>query len=287
MSKNRNRHEVKQSNAPIDIAILTAGRFDLLAKCLDAVYREAQLIPLNIQILDNGSDAKERAEHIELFVYQPEKDPNKGVVSFVTKRLSQNTGFPVGANESARMGKSPLIMFLSDDIELLPGAIEKVVDRFKDETIGVVGIKLMFPPTSVDKNRPAGKTQHCGLAVNVRGDIIHPLVGWSVTNSKTSLSRDVWGVTGACFSIRRGLFNKLGGWDVVYGIGTFEDADLCMKVRQSGGRVFLEAEAQGYHYVGATAEKLQVNFPLAQNKQTFMSRWQNSGLVYWTENEYW
>lgn len=286
MSKNRSRHEVKQS-APIDIAILTAGRFDLLAKCLDAVYREAQLIPLNIQILDNGSDAKERAEHGELFVYQSDKDPNKGVMSFTTKRLSQNMGFPVGANESARMGKSPLIMFLSDDIELLPGAIERVVDRFKDETISVVGIKLMFPPTSVDKNRPAGKTQHCGLAVNVRGDIIHPLVGWSANNPKTNVSRDVWAVTGACFSIRRNIFNKFGGWDVAYGMGTFEDADLCMKTRQSGGRVFFDATAQGYHYVGATAEKLQKSFPLQQNKQTFMSRWQNSGLVYWTEYTFW
>ena len=94
-------------------------------------------------------------------------------------------------------------------------------------------------------------------------------------------------MTGACFSIRRDLFNKLGGWDRVYGKGTYEDSDLCMKVRQSGSRVFLDAEAQGYHYVGATAEKRQEPFPLQQNKQIFMSRWQNSGLVYWTEYAFW
>jgi GT2 family glycosyltransferase len=286
MSKNRKRPEPIKS-APIDVAVLTAGRFDLLEKCLDAIYREAQLTPLNIQILDNGSDAKERTDHTSLFTYQPEKDPNKGVISFLSKRLPKNMGFPLGANENARMGKAPIIMFISDDIELQPGAIEKVLERFKEPNIGIVGIKLIFPPSSTDKNRPAGKTQHCGLAVNVRGDIIHPLVGWSTNNPKTNVSRDVWGVTGACLSIRRNLFNKLGGFDPVYGVGTFEDADLCMKTRQSGNRVFLEAQAQGYHYVGATAEKRQEPFPLQQNKQTFMARWQNSGLIWWSEDIYW
>lgn len=286
MSKNRKHHEPIKS-APIDICVLTAGRFDLLEKCLDALYREAQLTPLNILILDNGSDAKERTDHAALFVYQSDKDPGKGVVYFQSKRISNNLGFPAGANENARMGKAPLIMFISDDIELLPGAVEKVVERFKDETIGIVGIKLMFPPASIDKNRPANKTQHCGLAVNVRGDIIHPLVGWSANNSKTNISRDVWGVTGACLSVRRSLFSRLGGFDPVYGAGTFEDADLCMKVRQSGNRVFLDAQAQGHHYVGATAEKRKEAFPIQQNKQIFMSRWQNSGQVFWCENEWW
>lgn len=283
MSKNKQ----PATKVEIDVAVLTAGRFDLLAKCLDSIYREAQLIPLNIHILDNGSDAKERQLHPELFIYQKDKDPLGNVKDFQVKRMATNLGFPAGANENARMGKSPLIMFISDDIELIPGAIEKVVRRFDDKTIGIVGMKLMFPPTSTDKIRPAGKTQHCGLAINVRGDIIHPLVGWSATHPKTCVSQDVWGVTGACFSIRRDLFNKLGGWDRVYGKGTFEDSDLCMKVRQSGSRVFLDAEAQGYHYVGATAEKRQEPFPLQQNKQIFMSRWQNSGLVYWTEYAFW
>jgi GT2 family glycosyltransferase len=286
VSKNRHRNE-PVSKTEIDVAVLTAGRFDLLAKCLDSIYREAQLIPLNIHILDNGSDAKERQAHSDLFVYQKEKDPQGNVKDFKVKRLSSNLGFAAGANENARMGKSNLIMFISDDIELLPGAVEKVVRRFDEPNIGVVGMRLMFPLTSTDKNRPAGKTQHCGLAINVRGDIIHPLVGWSASHPKTNISRDVWGVTGACFSIRRSLFNRLGGWDVVYGAGTFEDADLCAKVRQSGNRVFIEAEAQAYHYVGATAEKLQKPFPMQQNKQTFMARWQNSGLVYWTESDFW
>ncbi len=285
MSKKYNNTPTKQSQ--IDVCILEAGRFDMLSKCLDALYREAQLVPLSIYIFDNGSDPKERLANQELFTYHPEKDPAKNVVRFEVKRSQQNLGFPQGSNEVSRMGKSPLIMFIGDDVELLPGAIERVVTKFNEQDIGIVGIKLLFPETSTHPNRPAGKVQHVGMAVNIQGMPIHPLVGWNPNLPKTKISRDVWAVTGACFTIRRNLFNKLGGFDPIYGLGTCEDLDLCMKVRQAGFRVWVDTDATGYHYVGATAEKLQVSFPIQQNRNIFMTRWQGSGQVWWDEHLFW
>lgn len=285
MSKNRNRQPTKQTI--LDVCILEAGRFDMLSKCLDALYREAQTTPLNIYILDNGTAIEERRANETLFVYQPAKDPAHNVVRFQVKRSEQNTGFPAGSNLCARMGSAPLVMFLNDDVELLPGAIEQVVKDFNDQTLGVVGIKLMFPSTSTDKNRPAGKVQHVGMGLNIRGEPFHPLVGWSANNPRCCVSRDVWAVTGACFTIRRSLFSKFGGFDPVYGLGTHEELDLCMKVRQNGQRIYLDAKAQGYHYVGSTAEKLKVSFPLQQNRNIFMSRWQGSGQIFWNEIDWW
>jgi len=286
MSKNR-KHSTASTKALLDVCILEAGRFDMLSKCLDALYREAQTTPLNIYILDNGSDIQDRRNNEALLTYQPEKDPAHNVVKFQIKRSEQNTGFPVGSNTVARMGSAPLIMFIGDDVELQEGAIAQVLQDMNDPTVGVVGIKLLFPPTSTDKNRPAGKVQHVGMAINVRGEPIHPLVGWSADNPKCNVSRDVWAVTGACFTVRRNVFNKLGGFDPVYGLGTHEDLDFCMKTRQAGLRVYFDAKAVGYHYVGATAEKLKVAFPIQQNRSIFMNKWQNSGQVFWCENEFW
>jgi len=282
--KQRNRQPTKQ--AQIDICILTVGRYDFLTKCLDALYREAQLVPLNIYIVDNGGSAEEHLDHLDLFQYHLEKDPAGNVVKYQTKRLQQNTGFPAGSNEAARMGSAPLVMFLGDDVELKPGAIESVVSRFQDQTVGVVGIKLLFPLDSTSPLRPAGKVQHVGLGVNIRGEPFHPLVTWSATHPKTCISRDVWAVTGACFTIRRNLFNKFGGFNPAYGLGTHEDLELCMQTRQAGFRVYLDAVAQGYHYVGASAEKLNVSFPLQQNRNIFMSRWAQTGLIWWNEYEW-
>lgn len=287
MSKNRNRNTRSYKQAQIDICIPTAGRFDTLSKCLDAVYQEAQLLPINVYILDNGSDAKEKQENLHLFQYQADKDPLKNIVKFVTKRLPKNMGFPIAANECIKMGIAPIAMLLTDDVELQAGAIEKVLQTFLDPTIGIVGIKLLFPKDSTSPTRPAGKVQHCGMAVNIQGMPFHPLNGWSDDNPKTNVSRDVWAVTGACIAIRRNLFGRLGGFDPVYGRGTYEDVDLCLKVRASGSRVFFNAEARGYHYVGATAEKRNEPFPIQQNMQIFMSRWHNSGQIFWNEFEWW
>lgn len=87
--------------------------------------------------------------------------------------------------------------------------------------------------------------------------------------------------------IRRSLFSKAGGFDLAYGLGTFEDADLCFKVRMLGFRIFVDTEATAYHYVGASAEKKKVGFPLQQNAMIFKSRWNGTPLMLWDEHTYW
>jgi len=80
-------------------------------------------------------------------------------------------------------------------------------------------------------------------------------------------------VTGACLTIRRKLFDFVSGFDKIYGLGTFEDCDLCFKAKQLGQRVFVNVTALGYHYTGSTAEKKRVQFPIGQNRMIFQSKW--------------
>lgn len=275
----KQKHPSKQS--VIDIVVTFAGRFDMLEKCLDALYREAQTTPLSIYVVDIDSPSDERARNNHLFIYQPDKDPAKNVVNFQSKRFTQNVGFPAGANEGGRMGRSNLLMILNDDVELQDGAIHEIVRTFLDESVGIVGIRLLFPQGST--RGPAEKIQHVGLSLNIRGEPIHPLIGWSPSHPKTQVSRDVWAVTGACLTIRRNLWQQLKGFDLIYGKGTWEDADICLRARQLGKRVYLNSNAWGYHYTGASQEKRKESFPLQQNMQIFQSRWGQSGLLIYDE----
>lgn len=274
----------------MDVVVTTAGRFDMLSKCLAAVYREAQTVPISLYVIDIASPSEERIENNHLFEYHAEYDPAAGINEFKSKRLQQNVGFPAGANEGARMGRSPIIMFLSDDVELEEGVLEKVLKNFDDKTIGVVGIKLLFPLNSTSSIRPAGKVQHVGLSLNIRAEPYHPLLGWSADHPNTIKRRnsdkpgwDAWAVTGACFSVRRALFQKAGGFDLAYGRGTFEDVNLCLQVRQMGSRIYMDTTAIGYHYTGASAEKRQEGFPLGYNKMIFQSRWSQTEFFAWDE----
>lgn len=257
----------------MDIVITTAGRFDCLKDCLAALDRQTG-VEFSIHIVDIASDPEERIANQAIFDGRD------------SKRLQQNVGFPRGANEGARMGSAPLILFLNDDVTLFDDAIEKMVGTMNDQTVGICGAKLLFPPTSTSPQRPAGKIQHVGLALNIRGEIIHPLVGWSADHPKSLQSRDVLATTGACFMIRRNLFSKAGGFDPAYGLGTFEEVDLCFKVRQMGFRIYVNTEAKGYHYTGATVEKKGSGFPIQNNHQIFRSRWGSTPLYTWDEWTY-
>ena len=284
----RHKPRKKGNMEPIlDIVIGTAGRFDMLDKCLNAVYQEAQSHSVHVILVDNGSPLQEKVLNQYMFTYSPNKDPN-GNVLWDTLRLPENLGYPMSVNQGAVRGHAPLIMFLSDDVELQSGAIDRVLRDMDDPEIGVVGIKLLFPPNSVQPNRPAGKVQHVGLALNIRADPIHPLVGWPANHPKTTITRrDISAVTGACFTIRRTLYTNAGGFSSEYGKGTYEDVDMCFKVRQMGKKIMMDADALGYHYVGATMEKRNEPFALAQNNAVWKTKWMNSGLMQWDEWKWW
>lgn len=257
----------------LDIAILTAGRVDLFEKCVDAILTQYQP-DHKIHVHNNGHPSKE----YEL-VYK--KLPKDSVVI----RSNQMSGFSEGANKVIKSGTAPLILFITDDVFLHDGAIESLLQRMEDKSIGQCGYKLLFPDDSNDKTRPAGKVQHIGMASNIRGDMIHPLIGWSADNPKCQISREVLAVTGASFMIRREVFNHIGGFDPVYGRGYYEDMDLSFKVRASGYRVFCDVEAQATHGVAQTFKDLKEQIPFHQNQMIFKTRWLQA--VPWSEWEIW
>jgi GT2 family glycosyltransferase len=261
----RKRNKSKKEKFLLDVVVPTAGRYDILEKCLDAL--ETQTVKkFNTYLIDGNDDIPDRNQNREL------------LEKYNAKMLGQNVGYPRLCNAGIAMGKAPLVLLLTDDVVLSDTAIEQMLEVMKDETIGMLGIKLLFPEDSVDPGRPAGKVQHVGLAMDVEANVIHPLVGWSADNPKCCVSRDVFGVTGACFVVRRELFKKVGGFDVDFGLGTYEDISLALAIRSLGKRIYLDADIIGHHHVGATVQKKKINFSLHQNANIFKAKWSQSGL---------
>ena len=268
----RNRKHGVSSRPNVDVVIVTGGRWDFLRQCLEAL--KLQTTPVNIILLDNASDSEERIQNASLF---------EGIIS---KRLQKSLGFPAANNEAVRMGSAPIILFLNDDCILKENTIEKMLESMKDESVGVCGAKLLFPPSSTSPTRPAGKVQHIGMALNIRGEVIHPLIAWSPDHSKCCVSRDVFSVTGACFMTRRALFSQIGGFDTSYGLGTYEEVQFCQQIKSLGKRVYINTDAVAYHYAGATAEKNKVAYPLQANAMMFRTRFMGSPYMVYDEYKY-
>lgn len=273
-----NRFQPKQQGlyTLLDIVIPVYGRPDLLLKCLQSIPASAEDVSYRVLIWDNGSKLEDKN------IYRAYTDIHPEITIFGS---NLNLGFPRACNSAARKGLSPLIFFLNDDVVLYPGSIKKLVKVMDDPSVGIVGMKLIFPKDSTIPNRPAGLVQHVGLSTNIRGEIFHHLIGWSPDNPRVNRISDVYGVTGAALMTRRNLWNKVGGFREEYGIGTYEDIDYCLSIRGLGHKVKVEPQAVGEHFTGATALSYNIPYPLNMNKLIFMQRWQEK--LYYSEWEIW
>jgi GT2 family glycosyltransferase len=265
----------QQPDVDLDIVIPVLNQFDYLKKCLDALPQACSMMTSHVYIADNASK-KEDAE-----VFYKTLDLHHNTVAIFT----ENVGFPGACNYGANLGKSKYILFLNSDCFMMPGSITAMMVSLQTiPDVGIVGSKLLFPQSDFyDKARPAGKIQHAGLSFDITGTPQHIFVGWDADHPKVSVSCEVPAVTGACLLISRELFKSIGGFYEGYGIGSWEDIDICTSVRAMGRKVWYEATAVGEHVAGGTAIKEHTSFPLQRNKSIFQGRWQSK--IYWSDPE--
>jgi len=265
------KYKKKIERTLIDIVIPVMNRFDILEDCLQAIPDALSPHPYQVYIFDNGSNAS---------------DANKFYSTIQDKRIDvhrsgQNLGFPKACNLGARKGRSPLVFFLNSDVILEPGSIDYCVRCMDDPSVAICGMKLVFPSNEeiIDAKldmqaRPAKKLQHIGIITNIRGQLGHAFLTWDADHPRVNAVSDIMAVTGAALMTRRKLFREAGGFDEIYGKGTFEDVDLALKMREMGYNVKVVPEAVGTHYTGATAEVFG-GFPMGENYQKFLMRWRS------------
>lgn len=279
MSKNRNRQGKTQKKTLVDVALLTCGLVDqsVFENCINAIKEEMQSVECGFHVILNGL-AKENI--------QPFTNMVNSISNAKIKHSSERVGFSAAANRVIRQGTSPLVLFITDDIILHKGTLEKLVRRMDDPEIGLCGLKLMFPKDSTDAVRPAGRVQHIGHAIDIQGKVTHPLISWSPENPKCNISREVQSVTGGVFMVRRNTFMRAGGFYEGYGVGYYEDVDLCFSVRfNAEKKVFIDTNCTADHVTNASFAKAGVYIPMQQNEFLMRSRWgnqmQNDNFNFW------
>jgi GT2 family glycosyltransferase len=286
MSKKRVQTHQSTYRPLVSVVIPSYLRYDLLQRCLDSLPAAFGGVPYEVVLMENGSPQEEREKFYSTAALPPHT---------TTVMLHKNLGFPEVCNRGASRASGALLFFLNNDVILDPGAGETLVCNMDDPTVGVAGMKLVFPTDAElndadlkhsDVQRAPECIQHVGLYMNLHGQVIHMYLGWSADNPRVeSAPYSVFAVTGAALMIRRRLFFDVGSFDLAYGKGTYEDVDLCMKVKETGKRVVIDTKARGKHFTGATAEKYNLGFPLNENQMLFNQRWYNK--LVWNEWEAW
>ena len=169
----------------------------------------------------------------------PSQIAEAGLPVRIERRPPGPFNFSAACNQGILAARNELVLLLNDDTEVDTGAIDAMAVHFGDRTIGGVGALLRYPD---------GTIQHAGMVID-NAHPLHPFVGWSTEDSQrfgSAVARDVISVTGACFMSRRSLLLALGAMSTDFPL-SFNDVDLCLKIRRSGYRVIVEPEATLLH----------------------------------------
>ncbi len=160
-------------------------------------------------------------------------------------------------NQGARSAGGDVLLFLNDDIEAKSsGWLEAMLEQAMRQEVGVVGAQLIYP---------GGRVQHAGLYLD--GPVGRHAFRFHDPAEPgpfglAAVTREVAGVTGACFMTRRDVFERLGGFDEAHGVIN-NDLDFCLRARAAGLDVIYTPHARLVHHELASRAGLADAFDAA------------------------
>lgn len=208
-------------------------------------------------IVDNGSDSRDEDMLRSLALTEPR---------VVLKQGHGNIGFARGANMGASTAGGEYIVFLNPDANLQPNCVASLVKAFKGQpTPTVVGARVLNIDGTEQRGGRRGEVTPMTTVLSF-GQFTrrHPqLASFEIHRENEPLPRGpapMPTISGACFAMRRGDFEVLGGFDEGYFLHV-EDIDLCWRARRAGGQVLFQPNAEVIH-LGHTSQEhpLKVEF---------------------------
>jgi GT2 family glycosyltransferase len=168
----------------------------------------------------------------------------------------RNLGFAATCNRGAAAATGDFLLFLNNDLVLLPGWLGPMLEAFtRFPSAGAVG--------NVQRNFATGAIDHAGLFFNEKGKPAH------TTHRGFTAYRRVDAVTGACLALRASVWGRLGGFDEGY-VNGCEDVDLCLRALDAGFTNHVALRSIVRHHVSAsTGRKLRDE----QNTARLLRRW--------------
>jgi GT2 family glycosyltransferase/ubiquinone/menaquinone biosynthesis C-methylase UbiE len=253
------RHAEQNLTGLLSIVILSRNELEATQRCVQAVKDHIRM-PYEIIAVDNGSiDGT-----VEFWRNQIETSFDGHAPIRVIFNV-EGQGFPVGCNQGLGEARGDYVLFLSNDVYVQPGAIERLAAWLDyDPSIGLVGPRTTF----------AGGVQMVPDAPRIDREAIRQFAQTWMAEHQGSGEAHLR-LLGFCMMGRREVFEKVGGFDPQFTPGNFEDDDLCIRVIRAGYRVWMANDAFVEHDGARTIGKSQVEYTnlLERNRQKFFAKW--------------
>jgi GT2 family glycosyltransferase/predicted Zn-dependent protease len=292
------------------IVVLCCNQLEFTRQCLESV-RHCTRTPYELILVDNGSadGTREYLEQVRSGRWSEGEnwrngdaqgqrnrtrgdgdsaappEPSKGVVPFDTADRSPftthqsslnpirvevirneiNRGFPAGCNQALARARGRFLVFLNNDTVVTPSWLETLIARSLDDwpSIGLVG--------AVTNNAPDAQ----GIAADYPTLDALPPFAERRRRAFAGKVLPVRRLTGFCLLVRREVFDRIGRFDERFGVGFFDDDDLCLRAREAGFRLVVALDVYVHHFGSQTFNGLALDTrqQLLKNFALFRAKW--------------
>ena len=178
-------------------------------------------------------------------------------------RMATNAGFGAAANEGARQGSSPLILFLNPDATVAPDTVTRLAVALQaNPSVWAVGPALANSEGALEFSARGFPSAWSGL-LNRRWLEWFPrsrsreLERFLMSDrDRTATFRCDW-LSGAVMLVRRSVFEQLRGFDEGFFM-YYEDVDLCRRALDLGYTCLYVGSARAYHRIGGSSRAVSV-----------------------------
>jgi GT2 family glycosyltransferase len=209
----------------VSIIIPTKDQADYLQSCVESIRAKTAYPDYEILVVDNGSTQPEALAYLERL-----KAEGVRVLPY-----PKPFNFSAMCNLAAREASGEYLLLLNNDTAVLQEHwLERMVAYGQRPDVGIVGVKLMFPhPQTV---------QHVGVILGLGGIAEHPYLGLlgladGGYMNRALVDQDLSAVTAACLLIRKAVWEEVKGLDEQAFRVSYNDVDLCLKVRERGYKI--------------------------------------------------
>ena len=200
-----------------------------------------------VVVVDNSSDDESMGEVA---------DP--GCVLAVVQN-TRNHGFARACNQGARLCNADYLLFLNPDVQLSAGSLaEPIAFLEQNGDVAICGIKL------IDAE---GRDSASCARLPSAGRLIRQVLGLDrlfprlfppcfLTPAELKASRPVEQISGACFFVRRSVYDLLEGFDERYFM-YFEEVDFSLRARIQGYASYYLSTVTAGHVGGACTGRVK------------------------------